>query len=92
MSKETSIGNLLNFDEALKSDLFIQQAENKKLFDEICPENDLKMPFTCSIPTEMYASYNEACIWFTGAELIVQNESGGVTYCSCEGYYNAMGS
>ena len=92
MSKETSIGELLNFDEALKSDLFIQQAENKKLFDEMCDKNDWKMPFNCSIPTEMYASYNEACIWFTGAELVVQNESGGVTYCSCEGYYNAMGS
>ena len=91
MTKETSIGNLLNFDEALKSDLFIQQAENKKLFDEICPENDWKMPFNCSIPTEMYASYNEACIWFTGAELTVINESSGVCFCECEGYYNAMG-
>ena len=92
MSKETSIGELLNFDEALKSDLFLQQAENKKLFDKMCDKNDWKMPFNCSIPTEMYASYNEACIWFTGADLVVQNESGGVTYCSCEGYYNAMGS
>ena len=92
MTKETTIGDLLQFDEALKSDLFLQQAKNKKLFDEICPENDWKMPFICSIPTEMYALYNEACIWFTGADLVVQNESGGVTYCSCEGYYNAMGS
>ena len=92
MTKETTIGDLLQFDEALKSDLFLQQAKNKKLFDGIWPENDWKMPFTCSISTEMYALYNEACIWFTGADLVVQNESGGVTYCSCEGYYNAMGS
>ena len=91
MTKETSIGELLQFDEALKSDLFIQQAENKKLFDEICDNKDWKKPFTCYIPTEMYASYNEACIWFTGAELVVQNESGGIYYCHCEGYYNAMG-
>ena len=80
MTKETTIG-----------DLFKQQAENKKLFDEICDDKDWKMPFTCSIPTEMYALYNEACIWFTGAELVVQIESGGVTYCDCVGYYNAMG-
>ena len=91
MSKETSIGELLQFDEALKSDLFKEQAENKKLFDIICPEDDWKKPFTCSIPTEMYAFYNRACIWFTGAELVVQNESGGMSLCSCEGYYNAMG-
>ena len=91
MSKETSIGELLQFDEALKSDLFREQAENKKLFDIICPEDDWKKPFTCSIPTEMYAFYNRACIWFTGAELVVQNESGGMSLCSCEGYYNAMG-
>ena len=91
MSKETSIGELLQFDEALKSDLFKEQAENKKLFDIICPEDDWKKPFTCSIPTEMYAFYNRACIWLTGAELVVQNESGGMSLCSCEGYYNAMG-
>ena len=92
MTKETSIGELLQFDEALKSDLFIQQAENKKLFDEICPKDNWKDQFTCHIPTEMYASYNEACIWFTGAELSVINESGGVSYCHCVGYYNAIGS
>ena len=31
MTKETTIGDLLQFDEALKSDLFKEQAENKKL-------------------------------------------------------------
>ena len=75
MTKETTVGEMFSsFDEALKSDLFKEQAENKKLFDIICPEDDWKMPFTCSIPTEMYAFYNRACIWFTGAELVVQND------------------
>ena len=92
MTKETTVGEMFDsFEDALKSDLFVEQAENKKLFDIICPEDDWKMPFTCSIPTEMFAFYNRASIWFTGAELIVQNESGGVSLCSCEGYYNAMG-
>ena len=92
MTKETTVGEMFDsFEEALKSDLFVEQAENKKLFDIICPEDDWKMPFTCTVPNSMYAFYNRACIWCTGAELIVQNESGGVSLCSCEGYYNAMG-
>jgi hypothetical protein len=92
MTKETTVGEMFSsFDEALKSDLFREQAENKKLFDIICPEDDWKMPFTCVVPTSMYAFYNRACIWFTGAELVVQKESDGMTYCDCVGYYNAMG-
>ena len=43
MSKETSIGDLLQFDEALKSDLFKEQAENKR----VCPCDSCPLSLQC---------------------------------------------
>ena len=55
-----------------------------------------KMPFGKTIEAKHYDEYNEAAIYFTGAELEITRRFtlAGLQFMDvyCEGYYNAVGA
>jgi len=61
-------------------------------FHLICDPDNWKMPFECIISDCDFELYNEACMFFTGAELQVVELLGGDSKCRCIGYYEAIGA
>lgn len=63
-----------------------------EIFDKIKPKGNWKNPIACWIDVADFDECNEACIWFTGSMLQIEERRGKKIYVRAIGYYLAVGS
>jgi hypothetical protein len=74
-----------------------EKTKNKALFDLICDKDNWKNPITCLVPARYFDEFNEACIFFTGGNLLTsenvkEGDPGRRVQCYSDGYYVNIGA
>lgn len=69
------------------------EAERQRFFEMIRPAGNWKMPISARIEAEHVDDCNQACIWFTGAPLVVEGTMpDGKLWVQAPGYYATIGA
>ncbi len=75
-----------------------EKVKCKALFDLICDKDNWKNPITCMIPVRCFDDFNDACVFFTGGQLLTTedvhdlSEPGKLIQCYSDGYYVNIGA
>ena len=95
MSKQVSLGEILNMEDAIVKATGFTHNQLSDAFDKLTVGmENWKMPIKATIQESDFDLMNEACAWFTGSRLsrVKFSNGGDLIEVSADGYYMTIGA